>query len=87
VSDWLKLVPAWCWAALAGLLLAVLVGGAQQVRVIGLQGDVSDAQAKAAEAERNLSDYRLEVSERDRRAAAAARAEERRRQVAVDEVE
>lgn len=87
MTAWLKLVPGWAWALVGGLLLAGLIGGAQQLRVIGLRGDVSDAQAKAADAERSLSDYRLEVSERDRRATAAAREEERRRQAAVDEVE
>ena len=84
---WTKLVPSWAWALLGGLLLAGLVGVAQQLRVIGLQGDVSDAQTAQAKAETRLSDYRLEVSERDRRAMAAARQEERRRQVAIDEVE
>ncbi len=29
----LKLMPAWVWAALAGLLLAAVVGGAQEIRV------------------------------------------------------
>lgn len=33
MSGLLKLVPAWAWAALAGLLLAALVGGAQEIRV------------------------------------------------------
>lgn len=33
MSGLLKLVPAWAWAALAGLLLATLVGGAQEIRV------------------------------------------------------
>lgn len=75
-----KLVPAWAWALLGGLLLAGLVGGAQQLRVTG-------AQRSEAEAKQELSDYRLEVSERDRRAEAAARQEERRWQVAVEEVE
>ena len=73
---WARLVPPWCWWALALLIVA----GAQQVRVIAAQGDAAGAKAE-------LSDYRLEVSERDRRADAAARTEERRRQVAVDEVE
>lgn len=84
---WAKLVPGWAWALLGGLLLSALVGGAQQLRVIGLRGYVTAAQAAQAKAEARLSDYRLEVSERDRRAVAAAREEERRRQVAVDEVE
>ncbi|MDC7825256.1 hypothetical protein PQS90_08845 [Pseudomonas sp. BLCC-B13] len=33
MSGLLKLVPAWAWATLAGLLLATLVGGAQEIRV------------------------------------------------------
>ncbi|SIR82785.1 hypothetical protein SAMN05878276_0428 [Aquipseudomonas alcaligenes] len=33
MSGLLKLVPAWAWAALAGLLLATIVGGAQEIRV------------------------------------------------------
>ena len=82
-----RLVPAWGWALLGGLLLAGLVGGAQQLRVMGLRGAVADARAAEAKAKTELGDYRLEVSERDRRAEAAARQEERRRQVAVDEVE
>ncbi|MCY1425292.1 hypothetical protein D9M71_410770 [compost metagenome] len=68
-------IPAWGWWILAVLV----VGGGQQVRV-------SIAQADAADARRGLADYRLEVSERDRRAAAQARTEEQRRQKAVDEV-
>ncbi|MCY1225877.1 hypothetical protein D9M72_380880 [compost metagenome] len=69
-------IPAWGWWILAVLV----VGGGQQVRV-------SIAQADAADARRGLADYRREVSERDRRAAAQARTEEQRRQIAVDEVE
>lgn len=75
-ATWARLVPAWCW----WLLLVLIVGAGQQVRVMVAQGEAAGAVAE-------LSDYRLEVSERDRRADAAARAEERRRQVAVDEVE
>ncbi|MCO6057288.1 DUF2514 domain-containing protein [Pseudomonas sp. MOB-449] len=47
---------------------------------------MSWAQAAAMGAENELADYRLQVSERDRRAAAQARTEEQRRQQAVDEV-
>ncbi|MDH4566195.1 DUF2514 family protein [Pseudomonas sp. BN414] len=72
---WLKVVPAWCWWA----LVLLLVSGGQQLRV-------SSAQADAAGARSELADYRLEVSERDRRADAQARTEEQRRQKAVDEV-
>lgn len=71
----LNLVPRWAWWVLAILL----VGGVQQLRV-------SSALADAAGAKGELSDYRLEVSERDRRAAAQARTEEQRRQKAVEEV-
>ncbi|WP_052081016.1 hypothetical protein [Pseudomonas sp. ML96] len=40
MSAWLKLVPAWVWMALAGLALAAMAGGVQQVRVVGLQGEL-----------------------------------------------
>ncbi|MCY1355683.1 hypothetical protein D9M69_421140 [compost metagenome] len=72
---WLKVVPAWCW----WVLVLILVAGGQQLRVGWAQADAAKAQAE-------LADYRLEVSERDRRAAAQARTEEQRRQKAVDEV-
>lgn len=36
MTAWLKLVPTWGWALLVGLLLA----GAQQIRISGLQGDL-----------------------------------------------
>ncbi|MCY1293945.1 hypothetical protein D9M70_432210 [compost metagenome] len=72
----LRLVPTWLW----WLLAALAVVGIQQARVAGLHGDVARAKA-------DLSDYRLEVAERDLRAAASARIEEQRRQQAVDEVE
>lgn len=39
MTAWLKLVPSWGWALLAGLALA----GAQQIRVIGLQYDLVTA--------------------------------------------
>ncbi|KES20143.1 hypothetical protein FG99_00100 [Pseudomonas sp. AAC] len=77
---WLKLVPTWCWAALAGLALTILVGVVQQIRV-------SSAQADAAIARGELADYRTEIAERDRRAALAALAETKRRQQAVEEIE
>lgn len=38
----LKLVPAWCWAALGGLVLAALIGIGQQIRVNSLQVDLAD---------------------------------------------
>ncbi|ORL62921.1 DUF2514 family protein [Pseudomonas putida] len=69
-----RLVPTWCWW-LAALLL---VAGAQEIRV-----GAGKSEALAARSE--LADYRLEVSERDRRASAQARTEEQRRQAAADE--
>lgn len=71
---WLGAVPAWCW----WLIALVLVAGGQQYRVMVAQGDKANAQGE-------LADYRLEVSERDRRAAAQARQEEQRRQAVADE--
>lgn len=71
---WLGAVPAWCW----WLIALVLVAGGQQYRVAVAQGD-----AEAARGE--LATYRLEVSERDRRAAAQVRTEEQRRQAVADE--
>ncbi|MCY1285262.1 hypothetical protein D9M69_375920 [compost metagenome] len=73
---WLRLVPSWSW----WLLAVLVVAGVQQARVVHLQMDVAQAKTE-------LSDYRLEVTERDLRAAASARTEEQRRQQAVDEVE
>lgn len=71
---WLGTVPAWCW----WLIALVLVAGGQQYRVAVAQGETSAAR-------KELVDYRLEVSERDRRAAAKARTEEQRRQAVADE--
>ncbi|MDN7143594.1 DUF2514 family protein [Pseudomonas sp. JQ170] len=72
--NWLKLVPAWVW----WLLALMIVGGVQQLRV-------GAGQTELATARQELADFRLEVSERDRRAAAKARAEEQRRQSVADE--
>ncbi len=72
--SWLGAVPAWCW----WLIALVLVAGGQQYRVVVAQGETSDARTE-------LADYRLEVAENNRRAAAQARAEEQRRQKAADE--
>lgn len=72
--NWIGAVPAWCW----WLIALVLVAGGQQYRVVLANGE-------ATEARKELSDYRLEVSERDRRAAAQARTEEKRRQSVADE--
>lgn len=72
--NWLSAVPAWCW----WLIALVLVAGGQQYRVVVAQGETIQAQA-------DLSDYQLQVAERDRRAAAQARTEEQRRQAVADE--
>lgn len=72
--NWIGAVPAWCW----WLIALVLVAGGQQYRVVLANGE-------ATEARKELSDYRLDVSERDRRAAAQARTEEQRRQTVADE--
>jgi len=71
---WLGTVPAWCW----WLIALVLVAGGQQYWVAVAQGETSAAR-------KELVDYRLVVSERDRRAAAKARTEEQRRQAVADE--
>ncbi|MND58158.1 hypothetical protein D3C80_493040 [compost metagenome] len=70
---WLGAVQAWWW-----LIALVLVAGGQQYRVAVAQGDTATARGE-------LADYRLEVSERDRRAAAQARTEEQRRTTAQEE--
>ncbi|ODB39617.1 hypothetical protein A9L43_16080 [Pseudomonas mosselii] len=72
--SWLGAVPAWCW----WLIALVLVAGGQEIRV-----GAGKSEASAARSE--LSDYRLQVAERDRRAAVQARIEEQRRQAVADE--
>lgn len=67
-------LPAWCW----WLIALVLVAGGQQYRVVVAQGEAIQAQA-------DMSDYRLQVAERDRRAAAQVRAEEQRQQKIKDQ--
>ncbi|MDI9777448.1 DUF2514 family protein [Pseudomonas putida] len=74
--SWLGAVPAWCW----WLIALVLVAGGQQYRVVIAQGETGTARAE-------LADYRLQVAERDRRAAAQARTEEQRRQAVADEAD
>lgn len=71
---WIGAVPAWCW----WLIALVLVAGGQESRV-----GAGKIEASAARSE--LSDYRLEVAERDRRAVAQAREEEQRRAAAQEE--
>lgn len=75
-----ELVPAWVWAVLAGLLLSLLVGLGQQVRLSAAQADLSNERAAH-------SSYRTEVADRDRRAALAALEETKRRKAQIDEVE
>lgn len=71
---WLGEVPAWCcW-----LIALVLVAGGQQYRVVAAQGETGIARSE-------LAAYRLQVAERDRRAAAQVRTEEQRRQAVADE--
>lgn len=79
--SWLGAVPAWRW----WLIVLVLVAGGQQYRVLIADGAAADARAETAKSDKALADYRLEVSERDRRAAAQARAEEQRRQTLANE--
>lgn len=79
--NWLGSVPAWCW----WLIALVLVAGGQQYRVLIADGTAADARAETAKSDKALAEYRLEVAERDRRAGAQARTEERRRQAVADE--
>ncbi|MDP9539275.1 MULTISPECIES: DUF2514 domain-containing protein [Pseudomonas] len=79
--NWLDAVPGWCW----WLIALVLVTGGQQYRVVVADEAASDARAETAKTEKTLADFRLEVSERDRRVAAQARQEEQRRAEAQEE--
>ena len=76
---WLKLLPSWAWPWIAGVVLALVVGIGQQIRVSSLQ--VALAGEKSVH-----SSYRVEVAERDRRAALLMIQENQRRQAAVEEV-
>lgn len=78
---WLGAVPAWCW----WLLALALVAGGQQYRVVVANGEAALARGDTAKSDKALADYRLQVSERDRRAAEQARTEEQRRQAVADE--
>lgn len=89
MSAWLKLVPAWCWAALAGLLLAGLVGGAQQVRVIGLLADLKTERTDRLADAGKLGACRetrgallVQVGEQNMALAGLRRAEQERAQIA-----
>ncbi|MGC3891300.1 DUF2514 family protein [Pseudomonas urmiensis] len=72
--NWRGAVPAWCW----WLSALVVVAGGQQYRVVVAQGETESARV-------DLSDYRMQVIKRERRAAAQARTEEQRRQAVADE--
>ncbi|EKT4504158.1 DUF2514 family protein [Pseudomonas putida] len=71
---WLGALPGWCW----WMVVLVLVAGGQQYRVMVAQGDTAIARGQ-------LTEYRLQVAERERRAAALIRSEEQRRQAVADE--
>lgn len=76
MTAWLKLIPSWAYWLIA---LAVVAGG-QQIRVLS-------AQSVASKAQSDLSDYRAEVSERDRRAALFVIQENQRRQAAMEKAD
>ena len=76
MAAWLKLVPAWVWLSIVLGLWTVV----EELRLANLRSDLATEQAAH-------SDYRAEVAERDRRAALAALAETKRRQVAGEGVE
>lgn len=40
IAALLKIIPGWAWPWLSGLLLALAVGGVQQIRVAGLQSQL-----------------------------------------------
>jgi len=79
--NWLSAVPGWCW----WLIALAMVAGGQEIRVGAEKTAAATARGETATARTELSDYRLQVAERDRRAAAQARAEEQRRQSVADE--
>ena len=80
MTAWLKLVPAWGWAVVGGLVLALVVGVGQQIRISLLQAGLADE--KSAH-----SNYRTEVAERDRRAAMFLIQENQRRQAATEKAD
>lgn len=73
---WVRLVPLWAWLAVVLGLWTVV----EELRLANLRGELVAEQAAH-------SGYRAEVAERDRRAAVAALAETKRRQVAAEGVE
>ena len=80
MTAWLKLVPAWGWAVVGGLVLALVVCVGQQIRISLLQAGLADE--KSAH-----SNYRTEVAERDRRAAMFLIQENQRRQAAMEKAD
>lgn len=75
---WLKLVPAWVW-----VLVSIALGlwtVVEELRLASLRNDLATEQAAH-------SSYRTDVAERDRRAALAALAETKRRQVAAEGID
>lgn len=72
--NWIGAVPTWCW----WLIALVLVAGGQEIRV-------GAGKVEASTAKSELADYRLQVAERDRRAAAQIRTEEQRQQKIKDQ--
>ncbi|MFV3388432.1 DUF2514 domain-containing protein, partial [Pseudomonas sp. NY15364] len=77
---WLKLVPSWAWPWIAGVALALAVGGVQQVRVYSLQSQLETERS-------SFSNYRAEVAERDQRAAMYVIQENQRRQAAIEKAD
>ncbi len=51
MSAWLKLIPSWLW----WLIALVVVAGAQQLRVSGLQGDLKTERAASTDTFGKLS--------------------------------
>ncbi|MBZ9667887.1 DUF2514 domain-containing protein [Pseudomonas sp. LMG 31766] len=80
MAGWLKLVPSWAWPWIAGVVLAMAVGGVQQVRVAGLQAALANERSAH-------SNYRAQVAERDRRAAMFLIQENQRRQAATEKAD
>lgn len=80
MTAWLKLVPAWAWPWIVGLVLVLAVGGVQQVRVYSLQSQLETERS-------SFSNYRAEVAERDRRAAMFVIQENQRRQAATEKAD
>ena len=78
MAAWLKLVPVWVWVWLSIVLGLWTV--VEELRLAYLRSDLAAEQAAH-------SSYRTDVAERDRRAALAALAETKRRQVAAEGIE